>query len=180
MKNPLPAVALGVCALLTTGCPQTVLVPVHVELREELSTFQLLSGETGRHQGVVTLEDVPVDATSGTFELDDDHLSITPAPPAGPGKGSVNQHDGLTIQVNIRLALAADVDTVCDSGEEYGQFTVDFDTFNELESVTPEQVPLTTATIELINAGTMSVCVSTFPEFTGQVVIGGFVFRLAE
>lgn len=178
MKNALAACTLGFCALLTTGCPQTDLVPVHVELDEELGTFQLLSGETGRHQGVITLEDVPLTAASGTFELDGDRLSIAPA--AGPGKGSVNRHEGLDLQVTVRLAPAADVDTVCDTGEPYGQFTVDFDTLNELESITPGQVPLTAATIEWINAGTMSVCISTFPEFSGQVVIGGFTFRLAE
>jgi hypothetical protein len=176
MKDALSVATLGLCALLAAGCTQTNLVPVHVELTEELSTFQLLSGETGRHSGVVTFEPGPV-ASSGTFELDGDHLSIAPA--AGPGKGSVNQHEGLGIQVTIRLAPAADVETVCEAGESYGQFTADFDTLNELESITPEQLPLSAATAALIAEGTMSVCVETFPEFSGQVVIGGFTFRLA-
>lgn len=172
------AVSLTLSCAAIVGCPGLTLVSVPVELPEELSTFQLLSGQTGEHSGVITLTDVPFTAGSGFLALDEDRLSIAPA--AGPGKSAVMQHAGSTIQVNIRLAPAADVDTVCDTGELYGQFTVDFDTFLELESITPELVSLTHATISLMNEGTMSVCVSTFPEFNGQVVIGGLTFLLAQ
>lgn len=172
------SVSTTLICMMVAGCALPSLVPVPVALSEELSTFQLLSGQTGEHSGVITLTDVPFTAGSGFFALDEDRLSIAPA--SGPGKTAVLQHAGSTIQVNIRLAPAADVDTVCVTGELYGQFTADFDTFLELESVTPSQVPLTEATIAIINEGTMSVCLSTFPEFTGQVVIGGFTFLLAE
>lgn len=166
----------GAIVLSLAGCGLDTREQVQVEFGEDLSTFQLLSGETGRHQGVITLVDAPTLVAYGAFSLNPAMLSIAPA--AGPGKGSVNAHDGLTIQVNIRLAAADAVDSVCETGETYGQFTVDFDTLNEVESVTPEEIALSDATLELIAEKTMSVCVETFPEFSGEVVIGGFTLRL--
>ena len=172
------SMAAMLLAVVVCGCPGTTYTPLRVELGDELANFELVAGEPARHQDVIDLGEAPFEASAGVLRFDSDRLSVSPAP-GGASKGSVNAHEGRAVEVTVRLASAADVETVCEAGEVFGPFDLDFDTFNEFEASVPAEVPLNAAALELIRAGTMSICIECSAEFAGTVRIGGLIFGLA-
>lgn len=145
---------------------------------DELGTLEAaIGGDVVQAHGLLLLEELPLSVSIAALRLDRDQITILPAP-AG-GKGSVNFHEGLGVKVTVHIASAAEVDTVCDSGESYGPFEVDFGALNEFESVTPTGAEPDAAMVALINTRSISVCIECTPEFAGIGRIEGFAFFLA-
>lgn len=169
---------LVLSGLVIAGCPQSILtVPVAFELGSGLGGFEVEAGVAKQNRGTGALGDTPITIGSGTLTLDPAAITITPAD-GGPGKGGVNQQAGSTLIVTAWIAPVADLATVCETGEEYGAFTVEVDENYVPVSVDPSSVTLSQDTIDLINIGEFSLCLEVTSPVTGTVTIDRLNFRV--
>jgi hypothetical protein len=110
-----------------------------------------------------------VDVGSGSVTIDLDDVTVTPAD-GGGGKGTVNLQGG-TLTVTAWIASVEELDTVCESGEEYGPFNVELEENNQPVSIDPPSFPLGENTLDLINGGTFSLCIEVVSPIDGTVTI---------
>lgn len=169
---------LVLSGLVVAGCPQSILtVPVAFELGNSLGGFEVVAGVPTQNRGTGGVGDAPITIGSGTLTLDPAAITITPAE-GGPGKSGVNQQTVESLIVTAWIAPVADLATVCETGEEYGPFTVEVDENYVPQSVDPSSVALTQDTIDLINVGEFSLCLEVTSPVTGTVTIERLNFRV--
>jgi len=142
-----------------------------------LGTFEVQAGVPKSNHGPYSFTGQRAKIGSGTLRIDPANITITPANTGG-GKGSVNLQGGSTLTITAWIAAPEDVETVCESGEKYGPFSVELDANNQPMSVDPSSVPLTQNTIDLLNAGTFSVCIVVTSPVDGTVTIDALSFSL--
>lgn len=170
---------LVLSGLVVVGCPQQPLftVPVAFELGDSLGGFEVEASVTTTNRGTGALGETSIEIGSGTLNLSPSAITVTPAD-SGSGKGGVNQQAGEPLIVVARIAPLADLATVCETGEEYGPFSVELDENYVPVSVDPSSVTLTQDTIDLINIGEFSICLEVTSPVTGTVTIEQLDFRV--
>ena len=180
MRNATRVLLVGLAAfsvLQFAACRQQVQIPAEFQL-DDLGTFQVEAGVPTQNRGTGSLGDNPIDIGSGTMLLDPASITFTPAD-GGGSKGSINQQDGgEELVVTAWIAAVDEVDTVCETGEEYGPFTVTLDEDNQPTTVDPDSVTLTQTTIDLINGGEFSLCIEVVSTLDGTVTIEVLDFTL--
>jgi len=174
------AVALGLTLLAFSyfsGC--TNLIPtqsVPFTLNQSQGTFDVTAGEpTAKSFGVTGFDNGGVTIGRGSMVINPDAITFTPA---GTGKRVQNFQGGETIVVTGWIGPVADLETVCETGDEYGPYTVTLDENMQPVAVSPNSISLTQSTIDLLNGGEFSVCLEVVSTVTGQVRIESFTFNL--
>lgn len=112
---------------------------------------------------------------SGSLKINTDAITVTPS--GTPGKGLVNQQTN-TLTIEVRVDATGSEDTVCDTGELYGPFTVELDDNYNVVSVTPSTVTLSANAVSLLNSGAFVMCIDLLANFDGQVTISQFEFTV--
>jgi len=164
---------LTVGSVLLVGCPQALRVTIPVDLGEDLGTFEVQAGETVQHRATTGVPQSSIDIGSGTISINTDDITVTPA----PGKFGVNLQGGNLI-ITAWIDTLAAIDTVCETGEEYGPFTVELDEDWNVVSIDPSSVTLTQTTIDLLNGGEFSLCIEVTSPVDGTVSIDTLTFRV--
>jgi len=173
----------GKCVLISTlclaslamviGCPAgggIVLppVPVDIPLGESLGQFSVTAGEPAQQAGTTSFDTGGISVAAATLELDPSTISIAPAESA---KTRLAQTGSNTAVVTVRIASADAVSTVCEAGEQYGPYTVTFDDNFVVQSISPSTVTLSQNTIDLLNAGSFSLCIQVEMSIDGTITI---------
>ena len=167
------AVLLTTCGLCIHGCARPF-IPIPITLGGETGlVFNVEPGTPSSRNLPVTLE-LTSDLAVGSAELRLGADNIT-FEPSGAGKGAVAaQGATTTVEVTIRIAGSDELETVCDSGEEYGPFEVVFDAELDVVSIDPSTVTLSETTVALINSGALSLCIDVVSTAGGTVTINGY------
>lgn len=161
------------------GCRQAVRIPASFELNEDLGTFEVTAGGTTQNKGSGNLGETSPNFSGGAVSLDPDDISFVPSESDG-GKGRTNfQGDGGSFSVIAAIAAIEDVETVCDTPvSEYGPFVVTLDEDNNVESIEPNSVELDQETMDLINSGAFSLCITVESNVDGTITIDALSFEL--
>ena len=167
---------LTIACLPLGGCPQRIRIPVEFSLEGGLGTFEVQAGVPKSNHGPYNYTGQRINVGSGSVTIDLDDITVTPAD-GGGGKGTVNLQGG-TLTVTAWIAPADEVDTVCETGEEHGPFSVELDENNQPVSIDPSSVPLSENTLDLINGGTFSLCIEVVSPIDGTVTIDALSFSL--
>jgi hypothetical protein len=171
---------------LLTGCG-TITVPIPVNLGSN-SNFNVEAGQpqsktitsTGFDTGGVTLG-------QGSLTINPSAISVDEATAKLLQDGECNQAceaAGLpdatctsvctegNLLISVAVGTLAESGTVCDTGDQYGPFTVTIDADGNATNVSPNSVTLQTKTLGALNAGEASFCVEVVSPVTGVVVVG--------
>lgn len=160
------------------GCRNAARIPAEFQLGAGLGTFAVTAGEPTQNSGTGSLPDSSITIGSGAIRLDPADVSFTPAD-NGSGKGRTTFQGAGTFIVVAGIAAVADLDTVCDAPlDEYGPFTVTLDEDSNVTSISPSTIELEDSTIELINAGEFSLCLTVESTVDGTVTIDALSFLL--
>jgi hypothetical protein len=160
------------------GCGKVARLPARFELDESLGIFAVTAGEITQNGGTGNLGDSNPNIGSGAIRLDPADITFTPAD-AGSGKGLTTYQTGGTFTVTAGIAALEDSDTVCDTPlDEYGPFTVTLDASFNVTSINPSSLELDPTTIDLVNAGSFSICLTVESTVDGTVTIDALSFLL--
>ncbi|MBI4718623.1 MAG: hypothetical protein HY763_12510 [Planctomycetes bacterium] len=126
----------------------------------------------------ISYEPANVQVGRGSFEIDPAEVVFTPADNGG-GKGTAAFQDGAnTIVITASIGGPDDLQTVCESGEQYPPFTLTLDENNQPVSIDPTSVTLTANTIALLNSGDFTICLELNSTISGTVTINSVVFTV--
>ncbi len=160
------------------GCGNAARVPARFELGAGLGSFVVTAGETTQNGGTGNLGDSNPNIGSGAIRLDADDIAFIPADTGG-GKGLTTSQTSGSFTVTAGIAAVEDVETVCDTPvDEYGPFTVTLDADSNVTSITPSSIELVQTTIDLINGGAFSICLTVESTVDGTVTIDALSFLL--
>jgi len=173
LLSSVAAIALVSC----TGCGGAR-VTVPLALDGTAGTFEVTAGEPVAKALSGDLSNSGITVGSGDLLLNANDISFTPADNGG-GKGTVNYQGGGVFTVSGGIAAGADVATVCDAPvDSYGPFTVTLDADFNVESIDPPSINLEQSTIDLINSGAISICLTVESNVDGTLVIDELTFSL--
>lgn len=172
---------IAVCCLvpLIVGGCSFVQIPVPVMLPSTVGNLEVTAGQTVQRSSSITVDVGDVSAGSGTLALSPDAISVTLANTTGQ-KGGANLQAANTLMVTGWIAGPDTLDTVCGGGDEYGPFTVDLDENGGVTGVSPSSVSLTRNTVNLLNSGEFTICLSVESTVDATVSISrlNFTFGL--
>ena len=174
-------VLVAMVGVIAAGCQTRrggggqVLIGTDFNLDDESGTFEVTADEPEQNRGSGTFNVEGFTVTSGTLELKPEAISFTPA---GPGKGTLNLQETTTLVITAWIGPLADLETVCDTGEEYGPYDVTLDEDMVPVSVDPAFITLTETTLDLINEGEFAFCLQVVSPADGTVQIGSLTFNL--
>ncbi len=175
------AIAVAIPMFYLAGCRPGggVRIPFDFPLGAGLGTFNVVAGESTQNSGTGSLSGSSRNVGSASLSLDPDAINFTPDNNAG-SKGSTTFQAGGSFTVTAGIGAADDVDTVCDTPvDEYGPFTVTLDAQFNVTSINPDSIPLEQSTLDLINEGSFSICL-TIDDATvsGTLTIESLAFEL--
>lgn len=176
MKRITPILVLGLIA----GCQPggggggggSVTVPI--ELTSGLGTFEAQAGQPERRTGSVTFSTSGGDPGAGSFAVDLEAIEVTPT---GGGKNAILFQGGELV-VTAFIDSIDNLETVCETGERYGPYTITLDESNVPVSVDPATIELSETTLELFAAGEFSLCIEVVSPFDSTVTIENFEVEL--
>jgi hypothetical protein len=76
--------------------------------------------------------------------------------------------------VTVRIAEVDQLETVCESGEEYGPFEVTLDEANNPTAIDPDTIELSETTLALLEGGEFSICIEVTSPIDATVTIQSF------
>lgn len=168
-------VSSGMIVLSVAGGCQPPTIPATIGLSPAIGSFVLEAGTAVMHAGTVNFNnDSGLTIGSGRLRLDPSVITFTPA----AGKFTAFQVVAETLTVTARVGPPEDVATVCETGETYGPFTVTLDENLQPASIEPDSVGLSQTTIDLLNAGSFSLCLEAVSSVNGTLAIPNMVFDL--
>lgn len=158
------------------GCgPSLITIPVDVGLGSA-STFSVQANTPEQKSFQTTFDTGGLQIGGGSIALDPDVITVNPTQSA---KTASVLQDQLALEITVRVDDFDSVATVCDTGEQYGPFTVALDSNYVPVSVDPPTVTLSQATIDLLNSGQLSLCVDIVSPVDGTVIIGSLTFNVS-
>jgi hypothetical protein len=160
------------------GCQQILRIPVEIPLNGGGGTFDVVAGgQPVQTVGGGTLPAAAANVGSGTMRIKSENVSFTPA---GPAKGLVNFQIGSTITVMASIAGAEAVNTVCANPvDTYGPYTITLDADSNITSITPGEITLQSSTIDILNTGSFSFCLTAESEtLSGTLTIDALSFNV--
>ncbi len=192
-------VSLGGCALTAVLPTVAVVVP----LVGAFLQIAVTSGTPSRTSGLITFETSDnLSVGRGSIELDPGVISLA-ASAVGSKVSTVAQQvvedcqmacedaglDGTTCdavctsgacEITLWAAAPGDEETVCTGGarDEYGPFLVAIDDTGRGISVEPPTVTLQSMTIEMLNAGSLAMCVQVVAPDNGNVAVEGLIINV--
>lgn len=173
--------AVAVCSgcvlglLPVAGC-QPVRFPATVALDPSIGLLVVQAGVPSTKSGLVTFNNTSgITIGSGALSLNASAITVTAA---GPGKFLAFQATTTTLTITARIAPPSERETVCETGETYGPFTVALAPGFVPVSVEPANFTITQSTIDLLNAGGFSLCLEVVSPIDGTVTIQSMAFDL--
>ncbi len=164
---------LTIGSLPLGGCPQAIRIPVEFALPASLGAFTVQAGVPIQNDNILTVGDSSLSPSNGTLRIDPSNIIIAGA--QGGGKVAIQQQGG-TLTISAKIAASEDLATVCETGEEYGPFSVELDSSNQPVSVDPSSVVLSDNAIDLINVGEFALCIEIVSPIDGTVTITALNF----
>jgi hypothetical protein len=175
------ATALALPMFYLAGCRPGggLTAPFDFPLGSSLGTFDVVAGESTQNAGPGTLSGNSRDVRSASVSLDPDAITFTPSDGSG-SKGVTTHQTGATFTVTTGIGGADELDTVCETPvDEYGPFLVTLDADFNVTSITPQDVPLTQSSLDLINSGSFSICLTVDDStVSGTLTIESLAFEL--
>lgn len=167
---------VGIVGLFVIAGCQPVRVPATVALARSIGLLTVQSEVPSTTSGLVTFNNPSgISIGSGTFGLTPAAITVTPT---GPGKLVALQATTSTLTITLRVAPAAERETVCETGEVYGPFNVTLDQALTPVAIDPSNVTITQSTVDLLNAGSFSLCIEAVSPIDGTVEIESLLFDL--
>lgn len=180
MHNRWSLVLSGLCvvSLLTIeGCtPSALRRQVNLGLNNSQATFNVEAGVAARNTGSYSFDNGGITIGSGSIALDPAAITFTPADAGGKIRVA-QQASNSTMTVTVWIDGPDALATVCETGEDYGPFTVTL-VDNVPVSISPNTVELSRPTINLLNSGSFTLCIEVLSELTGTVTINRLVLDL--
>jgi len=162
------------------GCQSLIpLVAVPVSLSAKQSQIDLVAGDQS-----VTCDTINFVSNSsftigrGTFEIDPSALSFITIETTPTGKSLAAQAIENTIMFTAFIAPATAGDTAVDVGDMYGPYTIVLDNNFQPVSVSPSAITLTQETVDLLNAGSFSLCLQIDSSVSGAFAISTVTLNL--
>lgn len=137
--------------------------------------FVLTAGEPLRQQGQFTINTGAAVVSRGNISVNMDNVTFTPS----DSESAKALQAGATIIVTFWIDGFSDVDTVCDTGDEYGPYTITLGADAMPASITPNSVDLEPSTVLVLRTGQFSVCVEVESSIGGTVAIGTFTLGVS-
>lgn len=162
---------LGIIA----GCPSAFQRTTQINLGGSLNSYEVTAGEPLRKSGTAGLGDIPVTLGSGSIAIDPSVITVTPT---GAGKLGTSLQGTSTLQVTVWVGSFGEAATVCETGDQYGPFTVTLDANLVPTAVSPSNITLTPSTLDALNSGQFSLCIEIVSPVTGNVTISSLTFNL--
>ena len=163
--------------LVLVGCPAPIqLPPVEVPLSGSLGEFALEAGVPKQVSGPATVPSAGVTIANATLRIDPSPITVGPSESAKARQAQVGEAN--TAVITVWVASANQASTVCDEGERYGPFTIEFDDDYVIQSITPSQVTLSQNTVDLLNSGQVSLCIEAVMSIDGTISIGSLVIQV--
>jgi len=151
-----------------SGCMARV--PIELSLAAGgFGTFLVEAGVPEKNKGPYSLTGRQVNVGSGSLTIYLADISVAPAD-GGGGKGTVNLQGG-TLRITAWIAPADEVETACETGDQYGPYSVELDEDDQPVSKHPSNIPLSDETLDLINGGSFSLCIEVVSPIDGTVTI---------
>lgn len=161
------------------GADDTDRMRINFPLDPALGSFQLEPGvpQANRFSFDIMVpfgpyETIGVDLAD-TFE----HIGVVPAD-AGNGKATVHLQSTDTAVITWWVGPLGDEETVCETGEKYGPFTVTLDSNGRPVSVDTAWVELTPQSRDWYNAGQFSMCIQMEATRAGTMSIESLAMDL--
>lgn len=109
-------------------------------------------------------------------------IDVTPVPRLVSAGGSANKFASrVGGEMAIRIAREEQANTVCTSGELYGPFEITIDdTSSQVNDVQPSSVTATQASVDIINSGSLVICVIVTPTVDATVDLDSVSFDLDQ
>ncbi len=170
----LAAWQLGGCSGVTNLLPT---LPVEIDLSGGVGEFQVQANEAKTSSGTASFPPAGIQVGRGSIEFDPADITITPAGDAG-GKGAVNLQSGGTLSITAWIAPVDELDTVCETGEQYGPFSVTLDENYLPTAISPEEFALSSTTIDLLNGGEFSLCIELISPIDASISVGTLTLNL--
>ena len=174
------ALAVGLGFWWMSGCNLGALLPteaVNFPLQGSLGTFDVQSGVPVTNKGTLNFDPKGITLGRGSLQLTPDAISVVPADSGGGKVGQALQETS-ELEITVWADSPEAIDTVCETGDQYGPYTITLDENLEPVSISPNTLTLTEKTIGLLNDGQLSVCVEVVSPVTGQVVVDSLRFNL--
>ncbi len=169
---------LVVATLLGIGACAPPLIPVGVDLGNNLGSFEVQAGVPSTNRGTVSGIDTTITVGSGNLAFDTGNITVTPAGGGGGKRRDVNLQDTTVLVVTAWIDEVGAVETVCETGEEYGPFDVTLDENNVPVAIDPDHVDLTQTTVDLINGGEFSLCLEIVSPIDATITIERLTLNL--
>ncbi len=166
------------------GCQSLIpLIAIPVSLTGSLANIELIAGEQSTTCGSVNFAtESGFTIGRGTFEIDANSLSFASIEtiPAGDGSDEMpaNQAVENSITLTAFVAAAGLQDTATEVGDPYGPYTILLDDNFQPVSVSPSSITLTQDTIDLLNGGSLSLCLQIESTVSGSLAISSFTLNL--
>jgi hypothetical protein len=169
---------VGVSLLAVEGCsPSALRREVDLNLNNNLASFNVESGVAARNTGSYSFDNGGITIGSGSIALDPAALTFTPAETSGGKVRVAQQAAESTMTVMVWIDGPDAIETVCETGEDYGPFTVTL-VDNVPVGISPNTVELSRSTINLLNSGSFTLCIEVVSQLTGTVTINKLVLNL--
>jgi hypothetical protein len=109
-------------------------------------------------------------------------IDVTPVPRPLSADGTAGKASSRAGgNMSIRIAREEQADTVCTDGELYGPFYVTIDdATSQVNGVEPASTTASQASVDIINSGSLVVCVIVIPEVTASVDLDSVSFDLDQ
>jgi hypothetical protein len=159
------------------GCSIAPLIPINVPLSGGLASYDVQADEAAKSSGTANFDTGGIQVGRGTLELDPSAITVTPAE-ASSSKGNVTFQATSTLEITVWIASADLADTVCETGEQYGPFSVTLDENYVPTAISPSSVTLSQNTVDLLNAGEFALCIEVLSPVTGTVTINSMTLNL--
>lgn len=160
------------------GCPQNPFTQaVEFNLGQGLGEFEVTGSAATRQSRLVNLDTGGITLGSGSLEIDPEVITITPTD-SGGGKYQVRLQGSTTLEISAWVAPPVELETVFETGDKYGPYSVTFDENLNPISVDPTTINLTAETIDLLNGGQFALGLEVISPIDGTVTIESLIFNL--
>ncbi len=186
LRAPLWIVVLLIAAVLPGGCslaggggddPERM--RMNFPLDPALGTFQLQPGvpQANRQAFDIMVPSEPFETIGVDLADTFEHVSVMPAA-EGKGHGADSLQSTETALITWWAGPIGDEDTVCETGEKYGPYTVTLDATGRPVSVDTAWVELTPRSTDWYNAGQFSLCIQMEATIAGTMSIESLAMDL--
>ena len=169
------------------GCGTGVIqIPVSIPLGSA-GELDVEAGTPRTRVGTFTTGDIPIEIGSGSLRIDPSAITydqteakVAQSAPTCAEACSAANVDAAScnavcslgqIEATLWIGMSDEVDTVCETGDQYGPYNATLDENGEVTSVDPGSLTFGEKTLEAFNAGGGSFCITVIAPYDGLVIL---------